>query len=213
MGCRDRSRRRLFLGASLTLGAALAGALGASAGAASPACGPAGSRTVVASKRAVIFHSRGGAFYGCLAARGKPVFLALDTLPLGTPHVAGPFAAFSRPAHHDGATDEDVPATVLSIGLCRSDGRRFKYNRAAGDSVSDLVLSRYGDVAWIARQGGTYRVAKLDASTTRTRPVTVAESGAIAPRSLTLKSGRISWRDGTARHSARLRPLRSTCRP
>lgn len=168
---------------------------------------------MVAAKDARVFRSRGGAYYGCLLTRGKPVFLATRTLPFGTPRAAGPFAAFSLPAHHDGALDDDVPAIVLSIGLCRSDARRFKYNAAAGGRVSDLVLSRHGDIAWIARQGGGYRILKLDATTGRDKPATVARSATIAGRSLTLKRGRLRWRDGATRRSARLKPLPSTCRP
>jgi hypothetical protein len=188
----------------------------ARAGAASArsACTPAGSKTVVTGKSSRVFRSRGGSFYGCLFARRKPVFLATGTLPLGAPRVGGPFAAFSRRAHHDGsALEEDVPATVLSIGLCRNDRRRFKYDTGAGGRVSDLVVSSRGDIAWIAHQAGAYRVFKLDATTPRRKPATVSTSATIAPRSLTLKRGRISWRDAGSRRSARLKPLLSTCRP
>jgi hypothetical protein len=211
LGDRDRSRRCLLVGASLIVALPLVAL--ADARATRSGCAPAGSRTVVAAKDARVFRSRGGAYYGCLLTRGKPVFLATRTLPFDTPRAAGPFAAFSLPAHHDGALDDDVPATVRSIGLCRSDARRFKYNTAAGGRVSDLVLSRRGDIAWIARRGGGYRVLKLDATTGRHKPATLAQSATIAPRSLTLKRGRLRWRDGASRRSARLKPLLSTCRP
>lgn len=212
LGDRHPRGRGLGLGASLIAVAAVAGLAGP-ADAGSSGCTPAGSTTVAAGKAARIFRSHGGAFYGCLRSRGVPVFLATKTLPLRTAHVAGPFAAFSRPPHHDGQTDEDMPATVSSIGLCRSDARRFKYNVGAGDAVTDLVVSRHGDIAWIARVGGIYRVVKLDTSASR-RPGSVLDrSATIAPRSLTLKSGRVSWRDASVRHSARLRTTVSTCRP
>jgi hypothetical protein len=138
-----------------------------------------------------------------------------------TPRTRGPFAAFVRPAHHDGATDEDVLATVYSIGLCRRDARRFKYVFVAGEAlgshpVTDLVLSRYGDVAWIARPahaGAFYAVMKLDASTRPREARVLAFRRDVGPRSLRISGTRISWREGGRSVSDRLKPRVASCRP
>jgi hypothetical protein len=218
LGPRDRGRRRLRLGASLAALAAL-GAAGADG--ASPPCDPAGSTTVARSADGRLFTSRGGALYGCLFAKSRPLFLVSGSLPAVTPRTRGPFAAFVRPAHHDGATDEDVRATIYSIGLCRRDARRFKYIAPAGEAfgnhpVSDLVLSRYGDVAWIARParaGGFYAVLKLDASTNPRAPQVLGFARDVGPRSLRISGTRISWREGSRSFSDRLKPRVASCRP
>jgi hypothetical protein len=220
VGSGDRGRRRFRLGASLAALAAVG--IAATADGASSSCNPAGSVTVARSADGRLFTSRSGALYGCLFAAPRPLFLASGTLPVGTPRTRGPFAAFVRPAHHDGATDEDVRATLYSIGLCRRDARRFKYVAPAGEAtlgknpVSDLVLSRYGDVAWIARPahaGGFYAVMKLDATTNPRAPRVLAFSRDVSPRSLRISGTRISWREGGRPVSGRLKPRVASCRP
>jgi hypothetical protein len=220
VGHRDRRRGPLRLGAPLILAALVAAS--ATARAAPSGCDPAGSTTVARSHDARLFTSRGGALYGCLFATQRPLFLNTGTLPVAAPRTRGPFAAFAVPAHHDGATDEEVRATIYSIGLCRRDARRFKYAGPAGEAgpgkspVSDLVVSRYGDVAWIARPahpGGYYALMKLDATTNPRAPRVMAFTRELAPRSLRLSGTRFSWSEGGRRFGGRLKPRVASCRP
>jgi hypothetical protein len=176
-------------------------------------CFPDGSRTLAQSNEARVYKGSNGARYGCLFKTGHRVRLASAARPLRAIRTAGPFAAFSEAPYHDGALDEDVPWTVFSIGLCRDDGRRFKYT-VATTRVFDLVVSRYGDVAWIVAGPHGYDVNAIDASTSDPHQPTVLGSGDdIDPRSLTISGTTVKWRESGDFHSARMKPRVSSCRP
>jgi hypothetical protein len=171
-----------------------------------------------------VFRNRTGAYYGCFLRTGKKQFLAMRTIKLRNVRAAGPFAAFSRGTHFDGATEAELPSTIFVYGLCRSDRRRFRWIVNTGnvprgeDAVTDLELSRHGDVAWIAKTGARFAVYKLDADSgpQRTgnlaRAIQLAEGEDIDPRSLELRGSRVTWRQDGAAASATLKPLVSSCR-
>jgi hypothetical protein len=208
---------RALLLVALTAVAA-AGAIGSPATADQPSsCDRPGSRTLAQSSEARIFRNRGGAFYGCLFRTGKNVFLETKSIPIRNVRTAGPFAAFSRGAYHDGQNGFDVPTTVSSIGLCR--GRPGKWVAQTGDAplgedaVTDLELSRHGDIAWIATSGAGYAVYKLDADAKVDRkPILLAEGEEVDPRSLRLRGSHITWSQGGEPASAPLKRLVGACR-
>jgi hypothetical protein len=72
--------------------------------------------------------------------------------------------------------------------------------------VSDLITTRRGELIWIFGSyyvfPANYRVCELRPKTTS--PILLASSQAIAPRSLTLVSGRASWLEGGVRRTAPL---------
>jgi hypothetical protein len=185
-------------------------------------CTPRGSKTLAHSRDARVFRGASGAFYGCLTHTGARTFLATKSVPIDNVRTAGPFAAFSRAGFRDGESGDQIPATVSSIGLCRGEKgrapRRYKYIVQTADSVTDLVLSRDGDVAWIAAvPGGVPTVYKLDADAQRDRsggakPVEVGSGTGVDPRSLALNGDRLSWREDGQSRSDTLKRRVATCR-
>jgi hypothetical protein len=204
------------------LSSILASAGPASAASSKP-CAKRGSETFAKSRDGRVFRSANGAFYGCLYSTGATTFLSTKSVPIQNVHTVGPFAAFSRPNFRDGESGDDIPTTVVSIGLCRGKSgrspRRYKYVTAAqGLFVTDMVMSRHGDIAWIAQdEAGNRRVLKLDADAQRDRfgsavPVELAAGPDIDPKSLTLSGSRLSYRQGGAAKTTTLKKRVATCR-
>ena len=164
------------------------------------------------SAEARVFEKANGARYGCLYATGKRRLVATAAKPLRAIRAGGPFVAFSQASFHDGATDNDIPWEVFSVGLCRGDARRFKYIIAT-TRVTDLVVSRHGDIAWIAKGDGGYVIYKADGSTENPRdPTVVAGNRHIDPDSLKVSGTRIKWVENGEPAMDRLRPRVSVCR-
>jgi hypothetical protein len=174
------------------------------------------------SSEARVFRGSNGAFYGCLFSTGRNTFLATKSIRIRNVHTAGPFAAFSRAGFRDGESGEDIPTVVESVGLCRGgrgDRRMLKWIASTGDrpsgedSVTDLDVSRHGDIAWIATDGAGYQVFKLDATSAKSRePRLLGEGEEVDPRSLRIKGSRVTWSQGGEPTSAPLRKRVATCR-
>jgi hypothetical protein len=191
--------------------------------AAPEACVAQGQTVAARSSRAVIARTAYETYTGCLLARGTPVDLAAPWLvPVGdstnvqlpaTFAVAGPFAAAVVSAYgHDGSTSSWVSVIDLRDEL---DGQsHFGPALGAGALNADVPALRVtstGAAAWVA-------VKRAPAKRfTRTRgivkhvyglapgsgaPRLLAQGKRIAPASLRLRDGGVSWRDGKRRHSA-----------
>ena len=204
----------------LVMAAALAVALpGGGASASERSCAGKAARVLARGDEALAYRAANGAYYGCLYRTGRSLFIRTAALPLHNVRSHGPFVAFSIQRYVNGEDGSDQPAAVFSIGVCRRDGRRFKHVGASGDAavgddpVTDLVLTRTGEIAWIAappEAGGEVRVMKADASGGTT---TVATGTDIGVHSLRLRGRRLSWTRAGTREGERLRTRVSTCRP
>src|SRR4051812_8079688 len=101
--------------------------LAAPSAARSGPCFPAGSKTLAVSDQLRVYKKANGARYGCVFKTGKRALLATPPKPLRAIRAGGLFAAYSQAPYFDGGLGDDVPWEVVSVGLCRRDGRRYKY--------------------------------------------------------------------------------------
>jgi hypothetical protein len=119
-------------------------------------CSMKGSRTVLATRTARIFRTNTGELvrdriYGCLYSRGRRVRLGFrdcfDQRAAENLAVAGRYAGYSLETCNRGSGTASVAVTDLATG------RRIEEYEVAQthvfQSVSDLVVTRRGSVAWI----------------------------------------------------------------
>lgn len=217
MRVRTRLRRGLILGpalCTLTACGSSAAASGGSSPSASPAsarCGPASARTLGASPLARVYVQLGAA-YGCAAGSPRRFVLGhtstcINADRVGPVTVAGRLAAFAL-----SRCGVDTGSATVSVRRL-SDGATLFSHMAAGAAgpegyvaVTGIVARRDGAVAWIARAStivGHRSVTGVYAR--RGSGVAPLDSGpGIVSSSLRLTGSSVSWRDGSARRSARL---------
>jgi len=109
---------------------------------------------------------------------------------------------------------DTLPATVIVERLI--DGKQLHNSSATTQplgpeffqSVESIVVRSDGAVAWVAKAGSiiSRRPADVEVNRTDTRGRLLLDSGAgIDPKSLRLHDSTVSWRHGSATHSATLR--------
>jgi len=200
------------------LGLLVAAAACGSSAAATPArqvrCGPAGARTLAASGTARVY-SVNSDVYGC-SLGGKQSYRLGSTARSIRQGRVGPLALAGRDAAY-GFTRygvDTLSATVIVVRL--SDGEQLHNGSATSkplgpeffQSVESVVVKSDGAVAWVAKAGSiiSRRPADVEVNRADARGQLLLDSGAgIDPPSLRLHNSTVSWRHGSAMHSATLR--------
>jgi hypothetical protein len=191
------------------LAAGAAAAVAPPPAAAAPSCAATGSRTVFANPVARIFYTRAGRPYSCYRITGRRVpldmfvdrFYAPGDARLGHLRMTGRILAYTW-------VDPGIPAVyVHSVDMrVARFWRRVKVApptsaEPSSVRVNDLVARRSGAIGWIQRVDGEVSVWRFDARGRRRLDV----SPLIAPVSLRLVGGRLTWeRDGVPRSASLL---------
>jgi hypothetical protein len=120
------------------------------------------------------------------------------------------YLAYARTA---GDADGNYAVAEVVVLNTRTGRRRISrampWEETEFDFVRDLVVTRTGRVAWIAAEGtpyeaeGPWEVRRPRRKDSR-NPVLLDRGTRVAPRSLRLRGGRVTWRHGSARRSATL---------
>jgi hypothetical protein len=174
----------------------------------------------IAKDRAVRVYSIAGknlsrrSTYACLLRRGTTVTLSTPEQGrlVSIEHLtfAGPVIAFTRSTHgvDTGSTDIAVVnvasrRTLLTVPQV---GGFIDACFISFQEVTDLVVTARGSVAWLVRKGAqckttTYEVYSAQKSGA---PTLLEEGPAIAPKSLRLSNGTVSWQNAGQQKSARL---------
>src|SRR3954468_10244264 len=125
----------------------------------------------------------GSGLYGC-APGAEPRLLDTVAVPeaLAMPRISGQFAAYSL----------DKQVRVADI----SDGRSTTFESAA----LTLRVNKFGRVGWIAqRDDGLFEVHRADLAG---REMVLDHGARIRPASLTVRRGKLRWRNGSRLHDA-----------
>jgi hypothetical protein len=208
--------RHVAGGAALAVALALTAA-GSAAGR-SADCPPSHGR-LIAHDRRVRVYATGNLFatrvYACLVGRGSRRLALLapahaGTLPaaLGSTALAGTVVALL-------VTESGIDSGTTTLRVFDVASRRLLRSQPVGDyvdagivaaeTVTTLVVDEHGAVAWIASRHGPFgsgTVLAVHAASRSGRVVTLDEGGDIAPASLRLAHGILSWSHGGAGRSA-----------
>ena len=187
------------------------------------ACRPRGSRTITQTRVARIY-KRGNSLYGCMFARGKPVWLppphgdeTPEAFVSGPSMLAGPVAAVPTIVEDHSVDTEILDAYWRVIDLRDEENGVRRWVPLDGDVASDLVLNERGGLAWIAcrwrtqiarrtcRPGDPTLALRARDSGSSSKTRVLARGRSVAPRSLTLRGSKLNWTENGRRHSARLR--------
>jgi hypothetical protein len=185
---------------------------GSSAGTAAAHCGPAAAKTLARSAQARIY-TRAGTVYGCAAGSPHPVRLgSTGRCPggsaVGVVTAAGRLAAYSVRSCGVDTSSAQVIVRRLTDGHQLSSHAAYSGPVApeSFQSVGSVVATPGGKVAWIvssssilAHRRNTEVVAAAGGATH-----VLASGTGIAPASLQLHSGTLSWTSDWARHTAAL---------
>lgn len=206
-------------GALLAPAVTLALACGAGAASHATTCAPHAAHTIMRSRSVRVYSLPGASAldrrtYACLLRTGASV-----RLPLGRPagfHSLANFAlAESVLGYSDYSFGVDSGCTSITV-LDVAHKRALRSLAQVGctvdaglirlGTVSDLVVTRRGSVAWIVSRGRrgaeSFEVHAAQAS----GPVSLLDQGpAIAPGSLRIAGSQVSWQDSTQRRTATLR--------
>jgi hypothetical protein len=178
----------------------------------SAACGPAGAQTVASNQVARIY-DRNGAVYGCSTRTGRTFRLGSSTPTIGQGRVqptalAGADAAYGLTSHGVDTATTQVVVRRLGDGKVLHTAVAVSRNTGAESfqSVTALVVKSDGAVAWIGGSRSIGGRQALEVHRIDSRGQAVLDRGAgIAPRSLRLRSSRLSWLDSGRQRSAALR--------
>ena len=173
-------------------------------------------KTVAATDQARVVRGAGG-LWGCRGERGRAVRLDTggDCAPddcglIGRLRLVGRHVAYESATH---TRYGDYSGSVVVIDLRRSRRvHRLPQMRGGSDpppgpglGVSDLVLTRQGTAAWMARVGyGSFVTHVVQASRGRRGVVTLDDSPEVLRRSLALSPARLYWTRAGQPRSARL---------
>lgn len=174
-------------------------------------CGPPGARTLAAGAQARVYKT-GGAVYACAPGSRPPVRLGTANRCLRAGRVDR--TAVSGRLVAAALTRCGVDAGQAAVEVLRlPDGRALYAHGAIGNpgpeafsTVTDLVLSGRGRVAWIARSSSILRHrTQTEVHAGGPGGTRLLDSGApVVPGSLRLSGGRVSWQHGSARRSGPL---------
>jgi hypothetical protein len=194
----------------------LAAVADAAPSAASPngECKRSGEVTLAGTAEALVVGKRRAGAYidlrGCLLKTGRRIALTQtyeysDVVSFLVPVLAGKFAAFDRIE-----VAEELVGKFLVVQDLRNPRARYELEIDEQAEVRDIVLKRNGSVAWIqnvpspATRQVVFCKLRDCLKTPDPMPAVVDSGRGIAPRSLELHRGRVTWlRDGQ-RQSARL---------
>lgn len=175
-------------------------------------CGPATATTLAADARARVY-ATGGQVYGCAAAVKRRSLLGSQASCLRAARV-GPLALAGMHVAY-GLQRCGVDTGRATITVRRLDTGRVLSDRPATTSpvgvesyvsVTAIVVSAHGGVAWITRFGsivGHRRGTEVHLADAHGERMLDSGSG-IAAGSLTLKGTQLRWRDGARWRTARL---------
>jgi len=154
--------------------------------------------------------------YACLLGRGTAIAVGkpLRDQPTSIGHIAlaGTIVAYTEATHGvDTASTDIVVLDVAKRHILLTIPRAGGFVDACIISfreVTDLLVTRLGSVAWIVRKGARCKTSTLQvyrAQVSATAPALLEEGPAIGAMSLRLADQTVSWGNGRARRSARLR--------
>jgi hypothetical protein len=175
-------------------------------------CGPAQAQTLAAGPRSRVFAS-GGTVSACVSGRPGTVRLGSSGSCIRANHVGPVAVAGVLVALASERCGVDTGSTVVQVKRLPAGRTLFSHLALASPgpesytSVGSIVVAGNGGVAWIAHGGSIvaqHSVTEVVAKTP-THGTRVLDHGAgIVLASLRLSGSRISWRDGSSRHSASL---------
>ena len=159
-------------------------------------------------------YSIAGGTYACLLRRGTTVTLVKPAgrRPARIGHVtlAGALVAYTASTH-----GVDTGITDIVVVNVASGRTRLTVSRAGGfidgcfiqfHEITDLVVTYRGSVAWLVRTGRGCKTTTFEVHGAQPSGATdlLEEGPDIAPGSLRLSSGIVSWENAGQRKSARL---------
>ncbi len=190
-------------------------ACGSSSGEVALHCGPTGAHTI-ASDRLARVYSRSGSVYGCsMSGSRKSYRLGASSRSIHQ-NRAGPVALGGALAAY-GLSAYGVDTVGASVAVRRlTDGKQLKQLPATTaplrpeffQSVGSIVVKADGAVAWIGSAGSVIGGQRTDIEVHRSDArgqALLASGSAIDPGSLRRHGSTLTWRDGSATRSAKLR--------
>jgi hypothetical protein len=185
-------------------------------------CRPAHERTIVVDRQVRIYSlpaSRdvplpaGRATYACLLASGRTVRLNEHPPFASISHVAlsGTIVAYVTTTVAVDTGSSSVTVRDLAHKRTLVEAAAYTYTAPVPvenfTSVTDLVLTRHGSVAWIGQSSGIVQTTpdyQVNTALAGGQEAIRDHGATIGPRSLRLSSGSVSWQHGTQMDSAPL---------
>jgi hypothetical protein len=205
---------RLRIVLASVVAAVVAAVLAASGASAHGAlCGPSKARTLAADSLARVY-SQGKKVYGCAKGAHSSYALGSTSSSMGQDRV-GPIALAGVDVAF-GSTNSGVDVISAEVVVKNlTDGRTLRdrpatagnFGPETAEQVDSIVVKPDGSVAWIATVNsiishrGTTEVRKSD----RTSRASLDSGRRIKPDSLRLDGSDLTWSDGSARKTAKLR--------